>query len=466
AEPDSTDEAPRVAGAVLAGQAEPDEATEPDESTESDKAAEPAAADPAPVESAAAADAASGDPAPVGDDAAPVALQGTAVQRPERGEVAPVAPVAMVHWAGPDLSPPVPAVHLDEAPSWGAVLRTTVRLWLERRGLRQSASSVGPRSRWRTVALLGLVIVIFAAGALTVGLIWRSSLNPARHEPAAQGTGAAAAAAVRTDAAQWIAEQVSPGAIVSCDPVMCAALEAQHFPAGSLLTLGPLAVDPLGSAIVVATAAVRSDFGSRLTSEYAPVPIAAFGSGAAGIEVRVVATGGAPSYLRALRQDQEARRQTGAQLARNPFIRASSAARTDLTQGRVDSRLMATLVLLSGQQVAGQHGVQVLTFGSATPGADPAVPLRSAQLVAPPQAGPGYLTDLRSLLRQQIAPYLASSITITKLHDGRTVLLVGFTAPGQLGMLGSPAATAPASAPAKIPGKKHTQHKAHSSHKG
>jgi hypothetical protein len=273
----------------------------------------------------------------------------------------------------------------------------------------------------------------------------------------------------RTEAARWVAGEVSPGAIVGCDPVMCDALEAQHFPAGSLLALNPSSIDPLGSSIVVATAAVRGDFGSRLTSDYAPVSLAAFGSGTARIEILVVAPRGAAAYRRALQADQEARRQTGGQLAGNPFLRPSAAARADLANGRVDSRLMATLGLLSGQQLAGQRGVSLFAFGAAPPGADPAVPLRSAELIAPPHAGASYLTDLRSVLRQQIAPYLASTIIITRLQSGRTVLLVGFTAPGQLGLLGTQSRTAPPSAPAKASGKKEKKESPHTSktsHKG
>jgi hypothetical protein len=349
------------------------------------------------------------------------------------------------------------------------VLGTTARLWLERRGLRQAPGPYGSRSRSRTVALLALVIVVFAAGALTVGLIWRSSPSTPDRRPASQppGSGAGAAAVTRTEAARWVAGQVSPGAIVGCDPVMCDALEVQHFPAGSLLTLDPSATDPLGSTVVVATAAVRSDFGTRLTSEYAPVSLAAFGSGTARIEILVVASRGAAAYRQALKADQGARRQTGAQLAGNPFLRPSAAARADLTGGRVDSRLMATLGLLMGQQLAGQRGVSLFAFGSAPAGADPAVPLRTAQLVAPPHAGASYLTDLRSLLRQQIAPYLASTISITRLQHGRTVLLVGFDAPGRLGLLGTQSRTAPPSAPAKASGKKEKKespHKVRSSH--
>ena len=45
----------------------------------------------------------------------------------------------------------------------------------------------------------------------------------------------AAGAAIRSQAAAWIADQVSGYAMVACDPGMCAALQAQGIPAGRLL---------------------------------------------------------------------------------------------------------------------------------------------------------------------------------------------------------------------------------------
>ena len=154
----------------------------------------------------------------------------------------------------PAREPPDP----EAQPSWGNVLVTTFRLWLERRGLRRPAApAAGPRSAWRRFGLLGLVLVIFAAGALTVALVRQASPG----KPADPGGGSLrAAAAARADAAGWVVGQVSRGAIVACDPVMCSALQARGFPAGNLLALGPSAGDPLGSTVVVATAAVRNQF--------------------------------------------------------------------------------------------------------------------------------------------------------------------------------------------------------------
>lgn len=320
-------------------------------------------------------------------------------------------------------------------PSWATVLATTSRLWLERRGLRRPVSTDAvPRSAWRRFGLLGLVLVVFAAGALTVALISQTAKDPAA-DPASGGLRTAAAA--RGEAAAWIVRQVSPGAIVACDPVMCSLLQKRGFPAGSLLTLGPSSGDPLGSSVVVATAALRSQFGKRLTSEYAPIAMAAFGSGTAMVQVLVTAQEGSASYLSALRADLSARRLDGAQLLGNANISSSAAAGAALSAGRVDDRMLITLAAIAAQQ-----RVRVLAFGGAAPGASPAVPLRTAELAVPAGASSsGYLRAMLALLRAQRAPYLASSMTTTRLASGRTVLLVGFAAPSPLGLLG-PAAPA------------------------
>jgi hypothetical protein len=215
---------------------------------------------------------------------------------------------------------------------------------------------------------------------------------------------------------------------------MCNVLEKHGFPAGSLLMLSPSSNDPLGSAVVIATAAVRSYFGSRLTTEYAPVAIAAFGSGSARIQVLVIASDGAIAYDKALRKDQQARRQTGQELLGNSRITTSPAARADIASGQVDSRLLISLAALAAQV----REVRVASFSAAAPGAAPGVPLRSVDLAVPPGTGASsYLAAAQSFLRAQRAPYLASEIKITRLADGSTVLRVGFSAPSPLGLLGT-----------------------------
>jgi hypothetical protein len=380
-------------------------------------------------------DPASGQPEPVREDLDPEREQPAAVREdsdPVRKLPAPVV-----------REPPEPD-HLAE-PSWTTVLATTLRLWLERRGLHTPAGpDAGPGSAWRRFGLLGLVLVVFAAGALTVALVLHTTETSSNNAAGPGGSSLGAAAAARGRAASWIVRQVSRAAIVACDPVMCPVLEAHGFPSGSLLTLRPTAGDPLGSDIVVATAALRSQFGGRLTSEYAPVTIASFGSATARVEVLVTAADGAAAYLSALHADLRARQASGAQLLRNPMLTASAPVRAELAAGQVDARLLVTLVALAGQQ----QPVHILAFGGAGPGASPGVPLRTAELAGPAGAANGsYLHSVQAFLRAQRAPYLASMITTARLAGGRTVLLVGFAAPSPLGLLGNQASGTSGKAP-------------------
>ena len=308
-------------------------------------------------------------------------------------------------------------------PSWAKVIGTTVRLWLARR----------PR-RDRVLGLLVVMLVVFAAGGLTVALIRHSSTGRAARgngggAPVTAGLAPVQAAeAARQGAARWIAAQVSHAAMVSCDPAMCAALEARGFPAGNLMTLGPGTSDPLGSAVVVATAAVRSLFGGRLTSVYAPTVIASFGSGSAQIDVRVYAAGGAAAYLASLRADQLSRQRIGHLLVRNSHVTAPAAAQRQLAAGQVDSRLLVTIGTLSHL-----GPVRIVAFGDSGPGAG--VPLRAVEIANPPGVKSGYLQSVLALLRAQEGPYLASSARLTFLVSGQEAVQVVFDAPSPLGLL-------------------------------
>ena len=182
-------------------------------------------------------------------------------------------------------------------------------------------------------------------------------------------------AAVRGQAAAWVAQQVSRGVAVSCDQVMCAALEARGLPARDLLVLGPLSPDPRSSAVVVETGAVRALFGTSLDRAWAPAVLASFGSGSAGITVRVVASHGAVAYQTALAGDMAAAKAAGARLLADRRISVQTSARAQLTEGLVDLRLMSALTALS------RHlPVSVVGFGNVGPGVSAGVPLRYADL--------------------------------------------------------------------------------------
>jgi len=282
------------------------------------------------------------------------------------------------------------------------------------------------------------MLVAFAAGGLTVALYPHAGRAVRGDGGAASGGGSPAsveaAAAARQQATTWVAAQVSRGVIVSCDPLICSALAARGFPAGDLLVLGPAASDPLGWAVVVSTAAVRSQFGSRLTTVYAPTVIASFGSGSARIDIRVYAPGGAAAYLSALRADQRSRQEVGHQLLRNPRVSAAPAAQRQLATGQVDSRLLMTIAAL-----AGQEPVRIVAFADTGPGAGPGTPLRAVLLAGPRGTrnhDPGSLQSVLALLRPQVSPFRASSAKLARLADGQVVLRIAFTAPSPLGLLG------------------------------
>jgi hypothetical protein len=319
----------------------------------------------------------------------------------------------------------------ESEPSWATVIANTVRLWAQRHPF---PGSRGVRSR-RGVLLAGLVVAAVVAGVF----IGRAATSPsAASTSAAQGTapgstssGALGSAiAARDQAAQWVAQQVAASAIVSCDPAMCAALQADGIPAARLLVVGINAADPLGSDVVVETPALRNQFGSRLATVYAPAVIASFSSGAARIDVRALAPSGAAAYETALTADLRARAAAGQQLLRNSRIVVSSAARATLRSGNVDSRLLITLAALAAQQP-----FQVIAFDDASPGAS-AAPLRGAVL-GPAQAGAQTTAQLRSMLSfldAQQDPFLPLHASIAS-NSG---LSFEYAAPSPLGELGTP----------------------------
>ena len=314
-------------------------------------------------------------------------------------------------------------------PSWPTVIATTVRLWVHRHPV--AALKV---TGWRLLALVACVVLAVSAAIAAVAIGTSSSATSAAKPSSQSNSGSPipaslrAATATRTAAARWITAQVSPAAIVACDPAMCAALQASGVTAGRLLVLGTSTGDPLGSNLVVATPALRNQFGARLASVYAPVVIASFGSGAARIDIRAVAADGTAAYDSALAADRSARIAAGGQLINNRHITISTAAQAVLRAGQVDPRLLTMLAAL-----AGQHPLRVLAFGDPSPGASAAIPLRSVK-IAPAGAGAHTAARLRamlSFLRAQQVPYLPTTAVLV----GQSALSVEYAAPSPLGLL-------------------------------
>jgi hypothetical protein len=238
------------------------------------------------------------------------------------------------------------------------------------------------------------------------------------------GSAPARATASEVEAAAWVARQVSPGTVVSCDPVMCGQLRRDGFRAGRLLTLGPDTRDPLGSGVVVATPAVRGEFGARLAMVYAPLVIAGFGAGAGQVQVREIAPDGAATLAAQLADQHALLASEGRALLQNRTIQATPAARSALLAGHVDPRLMATLSVLSGQLT-----IQLVAFDAAPPGASPAVPVRGVQLGAASASG---RSAILAFLRAQRGTYRPAVAAVARGAGGQSVVTVRFDAPDPL----------------------------------
>ena len=287
----------------------------------------------------------------------------------------------------------------------------------------------GPgRRRLRRIGLTSAAaaMAVFLAVEVTNGSAASRPAAPAAPERPGVPGPLTQAADARVQAAAWVAGQVSAGAIVACDPAMCSALVQRGLPAANLLVLGPEAADPLGSAVVVATAAVRNMFGPRLVTVYAPQTLASFGTGPTRIDVRAMAPDGAVAYRGALAADLRARRAAGAQLLANPRIILPPAARMELAAGEVDARLLITLAAM-----AVNGPVHILAFGDQGPGASMGTPLRSAEILAAGATGPAML----AFVRAQRPPYLPGQSGLAPAPGGGTELTIAFTAPGPLGLL-------------------------------
>ena len=219
-------------------------------------------------------------------------------------------------------------------------------------------------------------------------------------------------AANQAQTAAWIAQQVSPGTVVSCDPTMCNQLREKGFPAAQLTVLPPASAGPLLSGLVVATATVRDQFGTRLTRS-APLVIARFGSGTAAVDVREVAAGGAQ-----LASEHAALVSAGQLLLRDRNIQASPAVRPALLAGRVDPRLLANLSVL-----AAQMPIRLVAFDDLSPGADLRCRSRGAEIGA---VSPGASPVILSFLRAQQGAYAPSVATTTR----PALITVWFQAPG------------------------------------
>ncbi len=300
-------------------------------------------------------------------------------------------------------------------------------------GRRSARRRSGRTWRRRRAAVIAAAIVL-VAGA--VGL----ALNlPQRGAPSDRLAGGntvvspelAAEAAARTAAVNWILQQVSRAAIVSCDPQVCTDLVGRGFPPANVLTIWPTSGDPLGSALVVATAAVRAQFGGRLTSVYAPAVIASFGSGSARIDIRLVFSCGTAKYRAVQQAALVVRKGADAQLLANSQIEVSPTARAQLLSGDIDPQLPQLLAIM-----AAIHPVGIVAFVNQSPGGGAASLLRTVDLATADGAAhmtrAAYLGWMRAFIGAQRAQYLPGWVQQVTLPTGQPVLRIEYGAPSPL----------------------------------
>ena len=290
-----------------------------------------------------------------------------------------------------------------------SVAAPVVRLWF---GLRRTIGWPQASLRQRFTIALGALcaLSIVTGGALAAAGVGRP--GPFAPTPTASVN--------RALAAGWVEQQVSPDVTVSCDPAMCQQLRENGFPAARLKPLPSASRGALGSGLVVATPAVRQQFGTALAAADAPLVIAGFGSGAGRVDVREIAPDGAAAFRAQLASEHAALVTAGRQLLQDRNVQAAPATRAVLLKGWADSRLLATLsVLATGMPI------RLVAFGDLPPGASSAVPLRSAQISATSAAG---VRAILAFLHAQQGTYRPAQVAVARTAAGQSLVTVRFDA--------------------------------------
>jgi len=188
--------------------------------------------------------------------------------------------------------------------------------------------------------------------------------------------------------------------------------------------------DPVGD-LVVATADIRTQYGGRLASVYAPAIIARFGSGNARIDIRLVYPGGTTKYRAVRLAALRARKAADTQLLTNSKIKFSATARAQLLSGEIDPRLPLLIAAM-----AYGHRLGIVDFVSQSPGGGPASLMRWVDLTVPGSGAhlgraefPGWM---RGFINQQRAQYRPAWVLPVTLRTGQAVLRIGYGAPSPL----------------------------------
>ena len=270
----------------------------------------------------------------------------------------------------------VAPVDADAAPDYSPALDDGPRRPRHPRLLVLSAALAVAAIAWAPFAVKPLV-----AGAAPTTVVVRAS-QPTRH---ASRT-AAAAQTPEDAAATWLAVNVTRGTLIGCDPAMCASLSHQGLGQASLSQLRP-GGDLAADGLIVSTPRARTLLNSAIQAA-APEVAAGFGSGGERVEIREVTPGGAAAYYSwRLAADLASRRNGGNLMLGNPSIKETGDTWVALAVGHVDSRILLALA-----EMAHSAPLTIVSFGAASPGAPPEVPLRSVLIdVADPATAAAYL---------------------------------------------------------------------------
>jgi hypothetical protein len=287
------------------------------------------------------------------------------------------------------------------------------------------------RRRRRAAAILAVVVLVAGIGALALNLP-RHGASPGRLTSQSQANREIAAEnAARAQAVNWIIQQASRADIVSCDSLVCQALVKEGFPPANVLTLGSGSNDPLGSTLVVATAAIEAQYGGRLASVYAPIVLASFGKGAAKINIRWLYPGGADKYQPVAQADLGYRKTADAQLLTNSQITVSPTAKAQLLTGDIDPRLPQLLAIM-----AGFHPLDIVAFVDQSPGGGPASLMRAVDLATVDgkanMTPAAYLAWMKGFIEAQRAQYLPVWTQQVTPPAGQSVLQIAYGAPSPL----------------------------------
>ena len=324
---------------------------------------------------------------------------------------------------------PVPPVRAANA---GPVAEDEATEWLKSAGPRSGSGPAPPVPWWPGTPVMACTVIV----ALLIGALAAAAFRHYTRPPASDAA-ASRQAAVRDEAASWVAQQVSRDVTVSCDRMTYAALTADGFPARKLMVLGPTSAAPNGSDVVVETPAVRQLFGTSLDTAWAPAVLASFGSGATRTAIRVIAPNGTVAYQALLSADLAARKAAGAALLRDRRIAVPAAAAGQLAGGLVDSRLLRALASLARHQP-----ISIVGFGNTGPGAGAGIPLRFADLAENDRAaglsGAAYARSARAYLSTVSARFHLIAVTTVVPPHGPSVLRVQVTAPSPVAGPGRP----------------------------